>query len=194
MQTKTKSIGLLRAAGSSYLVLCSIWFLLGSWCFWMGMQQGVPGAMDIAFLCLSVGLVTCGWLCGFKIIVTDTHFEYRGGNYITKKIPLAEIGRIAHAWVEWERFGGPTKIPRLVVITRDRKAAVVINSKPFKLQELQDLAQQLEQLDGYDSKLQMKGKIKVTTWRMFFDFICVAVAVLSLWCAFMGLMHLTAAY
>lgn len=182
----------LRAAWSGYVILCSIWVLLGGGYFWLGVSRGIPDGMNIALLCLSVIAVICGWLRGFKITVTDTYFECRGGNYRTTRIPLSEIGRVTFLWVEWDRLGGAVKIPRLAVVTRDRRVTAVINAKPFKLGELQSLVRQLEQLDGYDSRLKVKGKVKVSTFRMFFDLICVAVAVLSIWCIFMGFMCILA--
>ncbi len=189
MQTKNTDF-LLRATGSSYLILCSIWLILGSGYFWLGTHRGISNGVDIALFCLSISMVICGWLYVFRIIVTYTHFEDRGGNYITTRIPLAEIGRLAFTWIEWERTGGTVKIPRLAVITRDRRVAAVINPKPFKRGELQSLVRQFERLDGYDSKVKIKGKVKVSTLRMFFDLICVAGAVLSTWCILMGFMRI----
>ena len=189
MQMKNTSF-ILRAAGGSYLILCSIWLLLSSGYFWLGIHRGFSNCVDVALLCLSITAVICGWLCGFRIIVTDAHLEYRGGNYLTTRIPLAEIGRIMFTWIEWSRTGNTVKILRLVVITRDRKVAAVINSQPFKGEELQRLVRQLERLDGYDAKLKMKGKVNVSTLRMFFDLIWFAITVLSIWFILIGVMRI----
>ena len=97
-----------------------------------------PGA-DVIYLiliCMTVALLWCIWLRGFKLTVTDKHLEYRDGFYRISRVNLEDVKEMKHKWVQWKNLGRTLSIPRIAVITKDRKTAFLINDKPFGVDDL----------------------------------------------------------
>ena len=144
-----------NAALSSYIVLGGPWFLLSLSGFWVNVLHPHSGDIKMALLPGTIGLAFCAWLRGFNIIISDTQFEYRDGFYKSYRIELAEIKEAKYTWVGWKNFGRTIKIPRLVIVPRQKWKSIIINTKPFKKNDLIQLNSVLKQF----IKLSQKRKL-----------------------------------
>ena len=126
----------IKAVLSSYIALGGIPAILAIASFIIAIKDPNNGYIVPALLCSVITILWALWLRGFKLIVTDEYLEYRDGFYRSKRISLKDVAEMKHKWVQWKNLGRTLTIPRIAVITKDRKTAFLINDKPFGLDDL----------------------------------------------------------
>ena len=126
----------IRAVLSSYIALDGIWIVLAVAYIFASIKS--PGkSWEIGAVILAIcSILWALWLRGFKLTVTDKYLEYRDGFYRISKISLEDVKEMKHKWVQWKNLGWTLSIPRIAVITKDRKTAFLINDKPFGINDL----------------------------------------------------------
>ena len=126
----------INAVLSSYIALGGIPILVAILWLVGYIKRPSKDAIYAFIFCIVVALLWALWLRGFKLIVTDEYLEYRDGFYRSKRISLKDVAEMKHKWVQWKNLGRTLTIPRIEVITKDRKTAFLINDKPFGLDDL----------------------------------------------------------
>ena len=109
-------------------------YLSCGWCFIFIISAWVSDNIYAFLLFITIVLLLCIWLRGFKFTVTDEFLEYRDGRYRVWKIPLANFSEVKPAYVESPIEEGRRIIPprpETVVITKDGKTAFLIDNEPF---------------------------------------------------------------
>ena len=126
----------INAVLSGYIALCGIPFILTvSWIFAYIKRPGVDIMYALLF-CATVALLWSIWLKGFKLTITDEYLEYRDGFYRSTRVLLKDVAEMKFKCVQWKNLGRTLSIPRIAVITKDRKTAFLINDKPFGRDDL----------------------------------------------------------
>lgn len=134
----------MRAAPSSYLVLCGVWVLIALGYLALSLRNPSSGLGKGAAIAGTVAFLWWLWLQGFKIKITQSFLEYRDGFFKSFRIPLSEIDQLKDASIEWRTLGRRIRAPRLLVINNDQRVAISINTKPFRLADLQKIRMVIE--------------------------------------------------
>lgn len=127
-----------RASYSGYIVLCTVWVLLGFLFLYILLVQHKPAGAFPAVICFGVASLFALWLSGFRLIIKDGRFRYRDGFFRWHECELSEIEHAQGAWMDWDVGTKIVKIPRLVIEIEGRKK-ILINAKPFTREALKRL-------------------------------------------------------
>ena len=124
-----------KAAKSAYVVLGAPSLLMAIICgttTWKHPEKGI----GLAGILIVVTVLWVLWVRGFRICITGELLKYRDGLYRSITVPLQQIKEVRATWVQWSTFGRHLKVPRLVVRYGGSDDFIVINPKPFRLQDL----------------------------------------------------------
>lgn len=139
----------IRAALTSYIVLCGGWGILALMDLFICLRSPGKGFEAGLLASAGVGLLFWLWLRGFKLAISDGRLEYRDGLFRTERINLDEISTVKDEWVGWSFLGRSIRIPRTVVLSKDGRKAIWINTKPFGRRDFYRI---LEMLPGGKNK------------------------------------------
>jgi hypothetical protein len=124
-----------KAATSAYVVLGAPSLLMAIICGITAWKQPEKGA-GLAGILFVVTLLWVLWVRGFRICITGQQLKYRDGFYRYITIPLQQVKEVKSTWVQWNTFGRHLKVPRLIVRYGAGDDFIVINPKPFRLEDL----------------------------------------------------------
>lgn len=134
-----------RAAISAYFVLLGMFVVMALfYTIAMLIHPGKDIYIVVAIL-YTVCLIVYLWLRGFRILITTNHFEYRDGLYRTYSVPICDIVTLKDTWVEYKYLTRTVSMPRWVIIHGRQKEHIIINIKPFKLRDLQNMKRVLKE-------------------------------------------------
>lgn len=134
----------IRATWTSYIVLGGVWILLAIGYLLLGLRN--PGR-DLELGVLIAGglaILWFAWLRGFRITVSQGHFEYRDGFFRSSRVALNDITNIKNERAEWNLLGQKLAIPRIAITAKNGEMVIRINPKPFGSVELQRVMKELK--------------------------------------------------
>lgn len=135
LQKKEESITI-RAKRPSYFLLGVLWILLTASCVPLVYRNPGEGFELVVLITALFTLTWWAWLLRVKLSVNARYIEYREGILKSLKLPLRWIADIRDQNLDWEVLD---KEPGIMILNKNGDVAMLINPRPFKRRELENL-------------------------------------------------------
>jgi hypothetical protein len=126
----------IRVKRPSYFVLGVIWILLAASCVPLVYRNPGEGYGLVVLITALFALTWWAWLLRVRLSVNAGYIEYREGILKSSKLPFRQIADIRDQNLDWEALD---KEPGIMILNKNGDVSMLINPRPFKRRELENL-------------------------------------------------------
>lgn len=139
---KTEESVTIRAKRPTYFLLGVIWLLLAISCFPLIYRNPGQGYELVVIIAGGFALTWWLWLLRIRLSVSGGYIEYREGIFKTSKLPLRRIADVRDENLDWEALD---KEPGIMILNKNGDISMLINPRPFRRKDLENLMAVLKQ-------------------------------------------------